>query len=72
MDTHGNIFHVNFLGYAHWFMFIRISQLKDHYISVDQARYPISSVVKYLDTATIKENSKSHKTTLSRDMIFTK
>ena len=36
VDTLGKRFHVNFLGFAHWFMSIRISQLKDHYISVDQ------------------------------------
>ena len=54
VDTLGNIFHMNFLGYAHWFMSTRISQLKDHYISVDQARYATSIVEKYLDTATVK------------------
>ena len=32
VGTFGKIFYVNFLGYAHWFMSIRISQLKDHYI----------------------------------------
>ena len=37
VDTLGKRFHVNFLGYAHWFMSIRISQLKDHYIPVYQA-----------------------------------
>ena len=35
VDTLRKRFHVNFLGYAHWFMSIRISQLKDHSISVD-------------------------------------
>ena len=30
VDTLGKIFHVNFLGYAHWFMSIIISQMKDH------------------------------------------
>ena len=54
MKTVGKRFHVNFLGYAHWFMSIRISQLKDHYISVDQARYATAVVAKYLDTAKIK------------------
>ena len=68
----GKIFHVNFLGYAHWFMSIRISQLKDHYISVDQARYDTSIVAKYLDTATVKVRKKVYKTTMSADMIFTK
>ena len=35
----GKIFHVNFLGYAHWFMSIIISQMKDHSISIYQDRY---------------------------------
>ena len=46
VDTLGKIFHVNFLAYAHWFTSIRISQMKDHYISVDQARYDTSIVAK--------------------------
>ena len=45
LDTLGKILHVNFLGYAHWFMSIIISQIKDHYISVDQARCATSIVV---------------------------
>ena len=43
VDTLGKIFHVNFLGYAHWLMSIRISQMKYHSISVDQARYTTSN-----------------------------
>ena len=65
-------FHVNFLGYANWFMSIRISQLKDHSISVDQARYATYIVEKYLDTATVKVSNKFYNTTLPSDMIFTK
>ena len=72
VDTLGKIFHVNFLGYAHWFMSIRISQLKDHYIYVDQARCATSILAKYLDTATVKVSTKFLKTTLPADMIFTK
>ena len=63
---------MNFLGFAHWFMSIRISQLKDHSISVDQARYATSMVAKYLDTSTVKVSNKFYKTTLPYDMIFTK
>ena len=54
-------FHVNFLGYSHWFMYIRISQLKDHSISVDQDRYATSVVAKYLDTSTVKVRNKFYK-----------
>ena len=63
---------MNFLGFAHWFMSIRISQLKDHYISVHQDRYSTSIVAKYLDTATVKVSNKFYNKTLPADMIFTK
>ena len=56
MDTLGKIFHVKLLEFAHWFMSIRISQLKDHYISVDQDSYATYIVEKYLDNDTIHEN----------------
>ena len=71
VDTLVKRFHVNFLGYAHWFMSMRISQLKDHSISVDQARYATSIVAKYLDTSTVKLSTKFYKTTFPADMIFT-
>ena len=72
VDTSGKKFHVNFLGFAQWFISIGISQLKDHSISVDQARYANSIVAKYFDTATVKVSNKFYKTTLPADMIFTK
>ena len=72
VDTLGKRFRVKFLGYAHWFMSIIISQLKYHSIYVDQARYATSVVAKYLDTATVKSSKKFYKTTLPADMIFTK
>ena len=46
--------------------------MKDHSISVDQARYATSIVAKYLDTATVKASTKFYNTTLPSDMIFTK
>ena len=71
-DTLGKIFHVNFLGFSHCFMSIRISQLKDHSISVDQGRYATSIVEKYLDTAIVKVSKRFYMTTLPDDMILTK
>ena len=71
MDTLGKRFHVKFLGYAHWFMSIRISQIKDHSISVDQARYANYIVAKYFDTATVKSSKRFYETTFPSDMIFT-
>ena len=63
---------MNFLGYAHWFMSIKFSQLKDHSISVDQTRYATSIVEKYFDTATVKVRNKFYKTTFPADMILQK
>ena len=45
MDTLGKISH-------QWFMSIIISQMNNHYIYVDQARYATSIATKYLDAAT--------------------
>ena len=45
--------------------------MKDHSISMDQARYAPSIVAKYLDTATVKVSTKFYKTKLPADMIFT-
>ena len=46
--------------------------MKDHSISVDQARYTTSIVAKYLDTTTVKVSKKFYKTTLPSDMVLTK
>ena len=53
-------------------MYNSISQLSQHSISVDKARYATSVVAKHLDTATIKQDSNFHKTTTPNNMIFTK
>ena len=62
---------MDFLGFAHWFMSIRISQLKDNSIYVDQDRYATSIVAQYLDTATVKVSNKFYKTILPSYIIFT-
>ena len=63
---------MKFLGCSHWFMSIRISQMKFHSISVDQARYATSIVEKYLYTATVKASTSFYKTKFPADVIFTK
>ena len=72
MDALGKIFHVNFLGYAHWFIPIRIYRINDHYIYMDQDRYATSIVTKYLDTSTVKTSTIFYKNTFPYDMIFAK
>ena len=46
--------------------------MKDHYISVDQARYDNSIVSKYLDNATVKTGTKFYNTTFPSYIIFNK
>ena len=46
--------------------------MKDHSISVNQARYTIYIVRKYLDTDTVKASTNCYKTTFPYDIIFTK
>ena len=53
-------------------MSIRISQLKDYSASVYQDRHDTAVVSKYLDTDTIKENSKFYQTTLPHDIMLKK
>ena len=53
-------------------MSISISHLKDHSISVYQARYATAFVAKYIDTATVKEGTHFYKITLPYDMILAK
>ena len=72
MGTLGNILHVNFFGCAHWFMSIRMYQMKYFSNSVDQARYSTSIVAKYLDNSKVKASKTFYKTTFPPDMILTK
>ena len=53
-------------------MSIRISQIKEHLISLDQARYANSIMDKYMDTATFMTSKKFYNTTFPSDMILTK
>ena len=46
--------------------------MKDHSISVDQARYATYVVSKYLDTTTVNASTKFYKTVLPSDMVSTK
>ena len=72
VDTLGIRLHVNFFGYAHWFMSIIIPLIKDHSVSVYQDRYATSIVTKYLETVKVKASTNFYKTNFPSDMIFTK
>ena len=53
-------------------MSIIIYQMKDHCVSVDQARYATSIVDQYLDTDIVKASTKFFNITFPYYMIFTK
>ena len=72
VDDLGKILHVKFSGYAHRLISIVTYQMKDYSISLDWYVYATSSVVKYLDTDTVKAGTKFYNTALPSDMIFTK
>ena len=72
VDTLGKIFHLELLVYAHWFMSIIISHMKDHSISIDQARYATYIVAKYLDTVTVNTSTNFYNVALPYDILFTK
>ena len=63
---------MNLLVYAHWFMSIIISHIKDHSISVDQAIYATSIVATYLDTSTVNTSKTFYNTNFPYDLIFNK
>ena len=72
VDTLGDIFHVKFLIYSDYFLPIRISHLKGHFISVDHSRFATYVVSNYLDTFRKKKISNFHKTKLPYYIILTK
>ena len=53
-------------------MSIIITQMRDHFISVEQSRYATYIIAKYLDTATVKTSKKFYNTNFPSGMIFTK
>ena len=63
---------MEFLGVVHWFMLIRISHIKDHYISVDKDMYATSIVAKYLNITIFKTSTMFYKTNLTSDIILLK
>ena len=56
------------MEYSHLFISMRISHMKDHFISVDQAIYDNSNVGKYMHTETFKTSTKFYKNTFSSDV----
>ena len=54
MDTYGNRFHVSFLGYAHWFVYIRTSQL-NYYSKFHKTKLPHDMVFTKEDASAIDE-----------------
>ena len=67
----GKRFHLELLGQAHWYLGTRIQQLANHDIELDQSRYCLSIVKRYLDTAGCPKNNRRHETPLALDFVPT-
>jgi len=64
-------FNLELIGQAHWYLGTRINQLANYDIKLDQSRYCLSIVKKYLDTAGKPKNDREHITPLALDFIPT-
>jgi hypothetical protein len=59
------------MGQAHWYLSTRITQHSNFDVTIDQSRYCLSLVKKYLDSAGCKNNSRYHATPLPIDFVPT-
>jgi hypothetical protein len=64
-------FNLQLLGQAHWYLGTRINQLSNFDIELDQSRYCLSIVKKYLESAGCAKNIRHHTTPLPLDFIPT-
>jgi hypothetical protein len=62
-------FNLELLGQAHWYLATRISQKSNFDIEIDQTRYCLSILRKYLDTAGCKRDTSSTPTPLPLDFV---
>jgi hypothetical protein len=64
-------FNLELMGHAHWYLATRINQLANYDVELDQSRYCLSNVKKYLDPAGTKKVTHSHTTPLPIDFVPT-
>jgi hypothetical protein len=64
-------FNLELIGQAHWYLGTRIHQLANYDIELDQSRYCLSIVKKYLETAGAPKNDRQHITPLALDFVPT-
>jgi hypothetical protein len=62
-------FNLELMGQAHWYLATRINQLANYDVELDQSRYCLSIIKKYLDPAGAKKVTHSHTTPLPMDFV---
>lgn len=62
-------FNLELMGQAHWYLGTWISQLANYDIVIDQSRYCLSIIKRYLETAGCKCDWKAHTTPLPLDFV---
>ena len=65
-------FEVGFMGYAHWFLSLRISQDKNYNITVDQDRYARMLTRRHLGDVVIESKARKHDRTLPDGFVASK
>jgi len=70
-ESLGKRFSIELMGQAHWYLSSRITQEANYNISIDQSRYCLSVVKRFLDTAGCPKVSKQHSTPLPSEFVPT-
>ena len=68
-ETLGKRFNIELMGQAHWYLSSRITQEANFNISIDQSRYCLSVVKRYLDTAGCPKVNKVHASPLPAEFV---
>jgi hypothetical protein len=64
-------FDLTLMGQAHWYLSTRIQQTENFDITVDQSRYCLSIIRRYLDTVGCANITREHSTPLPLDFVPT-
>jgi hypothetical protein len=64
-------FHLELMGQAHWYLGTRINQLSNYDIELNQSRYCLSIIKRYLETAGAARNDRPHITPFALDFVPT-
>jgi hypothetical protein len=68
-ESLGKRFSIELMGQAHWYLSSRVTQEANFNISIDQSRYCLSVVKRYLDTAGCPKVNRTHSSPLPAEFV---